>query len=196
MEIATVKKGSISFSSTDERDMYRLRYSMFRERLNWDVESHGGLEFDDFDQLNPMYLIAKKNATLCGCWRILPTTGPNMLRDVFPELLAGSPAPCGEDIWELSRFAIYKQKTNMFGFSALPLQMMHHAVQFARRQGVKQLVTVTTIGMERLLKHAGLTPRRLGPALKIGVERAIALSFETDRSTEMALANTLSVRHG
>ena len=31
--------------------------------------------------------------TLRGCWRLLPTEGPYMLKDSFPELLHGAEAP-------------------------------------------------------------------------------------------------------
>jgi acyl homoserine lactone synthase len=194
MDIIAVKKGSVFFSSSDEREMYRLRYAMFKERLNWEVETEEGLEFDEYDRLNPLYVIAKNGSELCGCWRILPTTGPNMLRDTFPELLAGRAAPCGEDIWELSRFAVRAQGANAFGFSSLPLQMMLYAVRCGREQGITQLVTVTTPAMERLLKHAGLAPQRLGPALQVGVARAVALSLDTDLSTEMALVNAIAMK--
>lgn len=194
MQIAVLKKGSVFFSPADELDMYRLRFQMFRERLNWDVDTEDGLEFDEYDDLDPHYLIAKDEQMICGCWRILPTIGPNMLRDVFPELLAGLPAPCGEDIWELSRFAVNRQRVDGFGFSRLPLSMMAHTVRFARSQGVNQLVTVTTTALERLLKHAGLAPRRMGPALQIGVERTVALAFDLDAAMESALAGAARER--
>jgi acyl homoserine lactone synthase len=194
MEIKIVRKGSVFFPSADERDMYRLRHAMFHERLNWEVDTHDGLEFDEFDQLNPLYLIAKENGQVCGCWRFLPTSGPNMLSDVFSELLDDASVPCGDDTWELSRFAVRRQKDGAFGFSSLPLQMMLHAVRFARQQGVVQLVTVTTPAMERLLRHAGLKPRRLGSVKYIGVASAVALAFATDHGVEMALMDTLSMR--
>jgi acyl homoserine lactone synthase len=195
VDIKIVRKGSVFFSSADEHEMYRLRHAMFRERLNWEVETHDGLEFDEFDALHPLYLIVKENAQVCGCWRFLPTSGPNMLRDVFAELLDDSPAPTGDDIWELSRFAVSKQKDGAFGFSSVPLQMMLHAVRFAREHGVVQLVTVTTPAMERLLRHAGLKPRRLGSPKRIGIASAVALAFGTDRVVETALVNALSTKH-
>ncbi|UXY16136.1 hypothetical protein N8I74_03715 [Chitiniphilus purpureus] len=192
MDISLVRKGNHSFSSSDEHEMYRLRHQMFHDRLAWDVNTQDGLEFDDFDRLDPPYVIARDERILCGCWRILPTTGANMLRDVFPQLLCGAPAPCGEDIWELSRFAVLRQKSDAFGFSRLPLQMMEYIVQLARQQGITQLVTVTTAGLERLLRHAGLRPRRLGPMLSIGVARTIALSFDTSEATLAALTHSIS----
>ncbi len=38
--------------------------------------------------------------------RLLPTTGPYMLADVFPQLLRGEDPPKAEHIWEISRFAV------------------------------------------------------------------------------------------
>ncbi|MEC5160174.1 acyl homoserine lactone synthase [Janthinobacterium sp. CG_23.3] len=193
MNIVAVKRGSLFLSISDERNMYRLRHSMFRERLGWDVHTQDGMEFDEYDQLNPMYMMAKEGGTLHGCWRMLPTTGPNMLRDVFSMLLDGE-APCGEDIWELSRFAVLKQDSTAFGLSTLPIQMMLHVVRLARKYGVNHLVTVTTPAMERMLKHANITPRRLGPVVQMGVARAVALWIDANHATESALMNAIAQR--
>ncbi len=46
---------------------------------------------------------------MLGSWRLLPTTGPYMLRDVFPQLLHGVAAPAAADTWEISRFAVSKR---------------------------------------------------------------------------------------
>jgi len=41
-----------------------------------------------FDDLNPLYLLSvDEGGELLGCLRLLPTTGPNMLRDVFNVLI-------------------------------------------------------------------------------------------------------------
>ena len=193
MNIVAVKRGSLFLSVSEEREMYRLRHSMFRERLGWDVHTQDGMEFDEYDQLKPLYMLAREGGVLHGCWRVLPTTGPNMLRDVFSNLLDGE-APCGDDIWELSRFAVRKQDPAAFGLSTLPIQMMLHIVQLARKYGVNQLVTVTTPAMERMLKHANIAPRRLGPVVQMGVARALALCIEADDDTETALLDAFAQR--
>lgn len=195
MDIVITKRNKFFLSSADAYAMHRLRYIVFHDRLNWDVKTQNGLEFDDFDQLNPLYLLAKENGTLYGCLRLLPTTGANMLRDVFPELLSPHLDPYGEDTWELSRFAVRQQKLHSFGFSSLPLEMLAYAASFSRRMGKKRLITVTTLSMERLLKHAGLTPQRLGPVLKIGITNTVALSFELTDHAEITLLNAILRNH-
>ena len=75
-------------------EMHRLRYRVFKERLGWDVEVSGDMEIDAFDASQPVYLLQKGDTErIQGCVRLLPTTGPTMLRDTFPALLDGQPAP-------------------------------------------------------------------------------------------------------
>jgi Autoinducer synthase len=69
--------------------MFRNRAEIFAERLGWDVIVKDGYERDRFDDVNPLYLVSVDPVTgrYWGSLRLLPTTGPNMLRDVFPHLL-------------------------------------------------------------------------------------------------------------
>src|SRR6266581_6690093 len=88
-------------------EMHRLRHRVFKERLDWDVLASGDMEIDEFDALHPAYLLQRANdGRVQGCVRLLPSTGPTMLRDAFPILLGGAPAPTSPTIWESSRFAL------------------------------------------------------------------------------------------
>jgi len=189
MNVQIARRGDPEFCLADELEMYRLRYQVFRERLNWEMPTVGNMEFDRFDRCDPVYVLAREEEKIHGCWRLLPTTGPNMLRDVFPELLYGAEAPCDEATWELSRFAVKCHSMNgAFGFGKLPVKMMQETVKFAQHHGIQRYVTVTTIVIERLLRHLGLQYERFGPPIQVGVERAVALSFKTDLKTMQALS--------
>lgn len=83
-----------------------LRHRVFVYRPDW-VKGKAGREIDAFDVPQPSYL-AYRHPT-CGivaCVRLLPTTGGNMLRDCFPMLLDGKPAPEDALIFESSRFCV------------------------------------------------------------------------------------------
>ncbi len=85
--------------------MQRLRYRVFNGRLGWDVSTHHGREVDVFDGLKPHYLLLRgEHGSVDGCVRLLPSTGPNMLRNVFSELLDGKEAPSQLDIRALQAF--------------------------------------------------------------------------------------------
>src|SRR3546814_15443819 len=91
----------------DLAEMYRLRYRVFKQRLDWDVEVSGDMELDAFDALHPAYLLQRApDGHVRGCVRLLPTSGPTMLRETFPPLLAGHPAPSDPATWESRRLAL------------------------------------------------------------------------------------------
>lgn len=178
--------------------MHKLRARIFKHKKMWDIPLINDMEIDGYDALDPYYMIINESADqayVCGCWRILPTTGPNMLAHTFPELLHGQPAPCSESIWELSRFAIEMPDGNRFGFSMGTTQAIHAIVHFAIECGVEQFVTVTTVGVEKMLIRLGLDISRFGPALQIGVERAVALRIQLNDKTTTALEQALNGMH-
>jgi acyl homoserine lactone synthase len=122
---------------------------------------------------------------------MMPTDGPYMLKDTFPQLLDGASAPEHEKVWELSRFAIETEGDNSFGFAERAMEAMRGIVNFADEHGIQKYVTVTTPAIERLLRHAGVEIVRMGPILRIGVERAVALEIRLGQQTRTALFGNL-----
>ena len=91
--IDIITAASVGTDSKALEDMHRLRHRVFKERLRWDVQSKNGMERDEYDDLDAIYLLAyDDNEILRGTWRLLPTTGRYMLRDVFSRPYGGSAA--------------------------------------------------------------------------------------------------------
>jgi len=193
-EILLTQRGDARLDETTLRQMFRLRHDVFHDRLGWEVTSDNGMEHDEFDQANPVYVLVRGNDDdLEACWRLLPTNGPYMLKDVFPQLLAGQPAPQRSDVWELSRFAMAEGKTGAagFGLSDTPVRMVQAAVRFALENGIERFVSVTSVAIERMFRKLGVHIERLGPSIKIGRVLTVACSLEIDATTEFALFGTL-----
>ena len=88
-------------------EMFRLRAQVFRDRMGWDVVVKDGWEIDRFDELDPLYLLClDDHEVVRGSARLLPTTGPNLLNDVFSELLPGGNPVRSALMWESSRFSV------------------------------------------------------------------------------------------
>ncbi len=89
------------------RTMFRDRGEQFHTRLNWKVTVAGdGSERDEYDALNPLYVIWERpDGSHGGSLRFLPTTGPCMVNDHFLHLTDGvkieSPL-----VWECTRFCL------------------------------------------------------------------------------------------
>lgn len=180
-----------TMAANDLEGMFRLRFEVFHEKLGWDVETQNGLEQDAFDAVPDVaYVLAKGAAgTVDGCWRILPTTGPYMLRDTFPELLHGLPAPNSVDCHELSRFAVATDRVETANANVGPISMalMRESAAFAVANGIARYVTVTTPVMERMLRQKGIHVHRIGPSMRIGIASAVALMIEVDHITLSAV---------
>lgn len=171
------------FKSKDLWAMHQLRARVFKDRMGWEVPVLSGMEIDGYDAIDPTYMLVKeRGGSVRGCWRILPTEGPYMLKDSFPQLLNGQPAPEDERIWELSRFAIETDVNNSFGFANLTIECIKEMMAYGQKHAIQQYVTVTTTAVERLLKKAGCVVTRLAPPLVIGVETAVALYMDVDKT--------------
>lgn len=166
--------------------MHELRYRVFRERLNWDIPVAGYRERDHYDECSPVFVLAREGRGVVGCCRLLPSTGPYMLKDTFPELLGGASAPVEDDVWEISRFAVAKDARPGFGFSSIPATMIRELVRYALAQGIRSYVFVTTTGFERLLRRMGVHIERFAEPMQIGIERSVALWMHNDAQTVRA----------
>ena len=163
-------------------EMYRLRFRVFKNRLDWDVTTAGAMERDSYDDLGPVYLLQRNTlGDLTGCVRLLPTTGPTMLRDTFAALLHDQPMLCDPSIWETSRFALDQGHVSSVGAGGVATQtyeLLVGLLEFGLANSIRQIVTVTDARMERILRRANWPLARLGEPVQIGDTRALAGTVE------------------
>lgn len=162
----------------DLAEMHRLRFRVFKQRLAWDVGAEGDLEIDAFDALCPAYLLQRStDGRINGCVRLLPSTGPTMLRVHFPELLGGQAAPSTPAIWESSRFALdlsHDVPREPGALSPGTYELFAGMIEFGLARRLTDIVTVTDVRVERILRRASWPLRRIGPPLRIGATTSVA----------------------
>lgn len=157
--------------------IYQLRHRVFRDALGWDVQCLHGREIDPFDTGAAVYGVVQDHAQVEGCFRLLPTTGPYMLRDIFPQLLHGQSAPEDPHVWESSRFAVMPapwRGGTLGGLIAVTGELLMAQIAWCLEHDVRRVVSVTDVAFERVLRSAGLRCERFGPPVQIGVTRAVA----------------------
>jgi len=190
MQIRIAPRGA--FKSNELCEMHTLRARVFRGRLGWEVPVLSGMEIDGYDALEPRYMLMRDGETLRGCWRLLPTEGPYMLKDSFPQLLDGQEAPSDPQIWELSRFAIETEGAGSYGFSEMTMESIEAIIRHAHERGLSRYVTVTTTAIERMLRRAGVVTTRIGAPQAVGIETAVALYVEIEPTWEALFARRLA----
>lgn len=187
----TISSSSKEFTPEFEIAVAEYRHKIFIERLGWQLPVQNGLERDQFDRPDTIYVVSRsKDGNICGCARLLPTTGPYLLGEVFPQLLNGLPVPSAHDIWELSRFAA----VDVSGTASSPQDVANHsrllltaAIRMAAEHGATRLITVSPLGIERLLHRMGVHAHRAGPPVAIDGKLIYACWIEIDAQTSKAL---------
>jgi acyl homoserine lactone synthase len=155
----------------------RFRHRVFVEMLGWELQTRDGLELDQFDRADTVYVAARnEHGAVVGIARLLPTTRPYLLRDVFPQLLHEQPLPCTSAVWELSRFAAVdfdSTRTTPVSQAAAQVSspvavgLLREAMRVAAELGAERLITVSPLGVERLLRKAGFRAHRAGPPIVV-----------------------------
>lgn len=179
--------GAEYFNPTEPmlNSMFRLRHRVFKQRLDWDVPSCDGIERDQFDEQHPVYLAYHGDGgEVVGCVRLLPTTGPNMIRDIFPEL-AEEPIPADACVWEVSRFGIDAGDDCVLGagqINTITYALVAGIHEVGLDYGITHMVAVMDVRIERILRRAGCVMRRIGKPRRIGNCVALAVEFKVSRT--------------
>jgi N-acyl-L-homoserine lactone synthetase len=141
-----------------QKSMFCDRAEQFVHRLNWDVSVNGmGEERDEYDDLNPLYVIWENADGLHGgSMRFLPTLGPTMVADHFAHLTGGvtiaSPL-----IWECTRFCLAPGAgRNVSAALVLGAGELMHGFYLSHFLGVFDP------RMERIYRMLGLEPDVIG----------------------------------
>lgn len=161
-------------------DMFELRARVFHDRLGWDVNVRDGQERDKFDDLDPAYVVAlDDDYNVVGCNRMLQTTGPHMLADVFQNILKGEPPLRSATVWENTRFCVDKERlsqaTSGPSVTHVACELMIGLTEYALDSGLSDVINVIDPAMDRVLKRCGNAPYGyLGEAAQFGKTKALA----------------------
>jgi N-acyl-L-homoserine lactone synthetase len=64
--------------------------------------------------------------------------------------------------------------------AAFSIKLLHQAIACAKAHGAKRLITVSPIGIERLLQRGGIRAHRAGPPMIVGGHPIFACWIELD----------------
>ena len=173
------------------RAMFAARKQIFIDQLKWDLPAlDGRFEIDQFDTPAAHYLILLDPADLRhrASARLLPTTAPHLLGDIYPHLCPEG-APSGEAMWEISRFCLdpaLEAATRRSARNQLVTALADHALQ----NSISDFVGVAEAGWYHGISKFGWACRTLGPVHSEGASRIVALDISIDADTLAGLRRT------
>ncbi|MEL7345190.1 MAG: acyl-homoserine-lactone synthase [Pseudomonadota bacterium] len=164
------------------RTMFEDRARQFKDRMGWDVtvDAHGQ-ERDQYDELNPLYVIWERpDGTHGGSMRFLPTVGRTMVNEHFQDITGAyitSPL-----IWECTRFCLAPNAE-----TRISAALMLAGGEIMSGFGIKHFVGVFDARMVRIYRLIGSSPEVLGTSGKGREAISVGLWEFTDRA-RMAVA--------
>ncbi len=169
-------------------EMFKLRARVFGDRLGWEVNIVDGRERDMFDDLNPAHVVSiDDEGEVVGCMRLLQTTGPHMIADVFNSILDGEPPLRSSQIWEATRFCVDTKRLSRGrgknSVSYVTSEVMIGSFEYAKAAGVLDSIAVIDPVINRVLQRSGNAPYDyLGTAKPMG--KVVAMAAMMDCSDE------------
>ncbi|MBO9134485.1 GNAT family N-acetyltransferase (plasmid) [Rhizobium sp. B230/85] len=187
MQVTTISPDRYVDHSNLLSQMHRLRAAVFGERLEWDVAISDAGERDEYDDLDPTYILAvTDDQKVVGCARLLPALGPTMLERTFPQLLATGSLNASASMVESSRFCVDTSLAAGRGGGQLhlaTLTMFAGIIEWSMANDYDEIVTATDLRFERILNRAGWPMKRLGDPVAIGNTVAVAGTLPADRES-------------
>lgn len=173
--------------------LHRLRHKIFVERQGYQVPTYRGMEWDAFDTPAAVYLMWRDDLDqVRAIARLIPTTFPYMIKELWPDLVEGDNLPSRPDIWEVTRLGVDRSLTpavrrRVFG------QLVCGCGEFGKDNGVKEFYLVTHPKVIRSVRAAGCATTLLGRAQMIGGSLVAAASIAVTDEAMDALRRTYSL---
>jgi N-acyl-L-homoserine lactone synthetase len=176
-------------------EMHHDRKRVFVDRLGWSLPSPGSwLEVDEFDNDHAIYLLARSEPSgrHQGSVRLLPSTRPHMLQELFAGLCADAP-PVGEDIWEISRLVTSPPEIAGTSIVRLHRLLALGLLEFALLNSIRRYTLVTEPHRVPALLSIGWTVRPLGLPAECMGQMLQALQITIDPGALQALRSKARV---
>jgi acyl-homoserine lactone synthase len=159
--------------------MFRQRHDVFIKEKGWKLNSHNGLEFDQYDTAETIYLMEfDPQGEIVASMRMNRTDGPYMLADIFGEVCE-SPIPRGPDVLELTRGALSSSLRKSGYWGRMQCAMLEAALLW----GAKKATGFFSVDHIMKQMRVGLDIKPLGPPRVVDGEACVAAEFPFDSLT-------------
>lgn len=171
---------------------YRLRHRIYVEERGWlALARPDGRERDQFDTDDAVYLLAVEGSRVVGGSRLVPTAGPHLMADVFPDLANVKGLQRGGGIFEWTRYFVAPDRRESGRSCDVSGALAAGVMEFGLAAGIRRLTVVfETYWLTRFLEY-GWSIEPLGLPRLIYGQWTIGVAIDV---TPEALAGVCAAR--
>lgn len=174
-------------------ELFSLRKSVFKDRLDWAVNCFNGMEFDEYDHPNTTYLLGVHDNTVICSLRLIKIKNPNMITGTFYRYFNQINIPEGNYI-ESSRFFVDKERVQNMSCNQYPVSTMLFlaALNYSRKFDYEGILTIVSHAIFIIMKRSGWHLTVLEKGLSEKNEKVYLLCLPVDTENQNILINCIN----
>ncbi|WP_210485201.1 acyl-homoserine-lactone synthase [Microvirga antarctica] len=158
---------------------FRIRHEIFVEERGWEqLRRADGVERDQYDNAQAIYLLALDNGRVVGGQRLYPTLLPHMMSDVFANL-ATRGVPRSESIFECTRYFVVKERRT----GRTDCRLLAAMQEYCLSAGITDITAVVEMWWMPRWHQIGFKVRPLGLPAVIENEPCMAAQIAISRES-------------
>ncbi len=164
LEVHVITNANRHLYERELDEHHQIRHRIYIEELQW-----RGLkpradkrEYDQFDIAETVYLLALEQNRVLGGLRLVPTTGPQLIGDVFPHFASMQGVPRRPDIAEWTRIFVVQERREEHSSSKIRSTVSAAMMEYALQEGISAISVLMNAFWLPKLQESGWRARPLG----------------------------------
>lgn len=193
LELHDVKYSVLSDRKSNE--LYSLRKKVFKDRLNWMVNSENNMESDEYDNHRTTYLIGVYHETCICSLRFIEMQYPNMITGTFKPWFKDVALPQGNYV-EASRLFIDKERTRTLELQKQPISalLFLSMINYARHYHYEGIYAIVSHPMYLIFKKSGWKIEQVAQSFSEKEEKVYMIFMPVDDESQQTLIERVKVK--
>jgi acyl-homoserine lactone synthase len=172
---------------------FRLRHEIYVKQRKWmALDRPDGLEKDQFDTDDAVYLFCIDGGQLIGAMRALPTLMPTLMSDIFPYLNIRGPIR-RQDVFELSRVFVIPERRGEHAGPRVEMLLLTAIMEYGISIGLTGFSIVLESWWLPRFERIGWKAQPLGMPQTIDGMSVLAVLVDCDETTWKSLCHQIGL---
>jgi acyl-homoserine lactone synthase len=177
-------------------DAYLIRHAIYVKERGWmALDRPDGREVDQFDTNHARYLLVLESERVVGGMRMVPTTAPTLMSELFPQLCL-RPLIRRPDVFELSRIFVVPEKRGDHARPRIEDLLLCAVMEYGLEEGMSQFTIVLETWWLPRLQKRGWRVVPLGLPEDIDGMSTIAVAVEVHEDSVVQLQRQQGITGG
>jgi acyl-homoserine lactone synthase len=164
VNVHVVTRGNRHLYERELDEHHQIRHRIYIEELRWRglTPRDDQREYDQFDFDDTVYLLGIENGRVVGGLRLVPTTGPHLIADVFSRFAAERGVPRRPDVAEWTRIFVVPERREEHSGSKVGSTVIAAMIDYGLQEGLTGIsVVMNTFWLPKFHRY-GWRVRPLG----------------------------------